>query len=156
FQLMGFDGGDLRFAPLAPDAEALCGSDAQVAAWFAQRKGSRVLDLGSRDDPLIARLEKDGHRVTRATPHYEGIRYRFYDADAPATTLDERDARYEVVLASHTLDAAVDPERLLVDVGRILRPGGTVFVVVTNFAHWYVRLRVASGTFAYREGNLID
>ena len=54
------------------------------------------------------------------------------------------------------LEHAIDPARLLEEMGSRLAPGGVVFVSVPNFAHWYPRARVAVGRFDYDRRGILD
>ena len=53
-------------------------------------------------------------------------------------------------------NTCADPERVLEDARALLAPGGVVVACVPNFGHWYPRLRVASGTFAYERRGILD
>ena len=63
---------------------------------------------------------------------------------------------FDVVVATDVLERVKDPETLLCDARRCLRPGGTMIVSVPNFAHWYSRSRVARGRFDYEGRGGID
>lgn len=56
---------------------------------------------------------------------------------------------YAVILISDVLQYLANPEELLRDARRVLRPGGQVPVTVPDAVHWYPRLRFATGRFGY-------
>jgi len=66
------------------------------------------------------------------------------------------DTLLDVVIAADVLEHVRDPELLLRDARRVLAPDGVVLACVPNFGHWYPRLRVASGTFAYERRGILD
>jgi hypothetical protein len=54
------------------------------------------------------------------------------------------------------LEHTIDPPRLLADLGGRLAPDGVLLVSVPNFAHWYPRVRVATGRFDYDRRGILD
>jgi glycosyltransferase involved in cell wall biosynthesis len=121
------------------------GAQARVVEWLSSRQPARILDVGSSDEWLTRRLRLGGHAVTRVDR-----------GDQPALDLSGRFGEdFDVVVATDVLERVKDPERLLCDARRCLRPGGTIIVSVPNFAHWYPRSRVAMGRFDYeRRGGM--
>jgi len=112
---------------------------ARIVEWLAARQSTRILDLGSSDEWLARRLRLGGHAVTRVER-----------GDQPALDLSAQLGEdFDVVVAADVLERVKDPEKLLWDARRCLRPGGTIIVSVPNFAHWYPRSRVAWGRFSY-------
>jgi SAM-dependent methyltransferase len=120
------------------------GPQARVVGWLAGRPPTRILDVGS-DEWLARRLRLVGHQVTTV----DGGR----DAALDLSTHFGED--FDVVVATDGLERVKDPEALLGDARRCLRPGGTIIASVRNFAHWLPRSRVALGRFGYeRRGGL--
>jgi len=118
---------------------------ARIAGWLAARQPARILDVGSSDEWLAGRLRLSGHDVTRVDR-----------GDRPTPDLSAHFGReFDIVMAADVLERVRDPEQLLRDARRCLRPGGTIVVSIPNFSHWYPRSRVALGRFDYRsEGAL--
>ena len=98
--------------------------------------GRRVLDLGCRDGALT-RTFADGNEVVGvdadrdalAEAARRGIETHWADLDQ-ALTFD--DASFDVVVAGELLEHLRDPQRLVRDARRVLRPGGTLVGSVPN------------------------
>jgi 2-polyprenyl-3-methyl-5-hydroxy-6-metoxy-1,4-benzoquinol methylase len=80
----------------------------------------------------------------------------FYQHDLEQGIPDEVGDGYDVVLMADVLEHVRNPEHLLEQATGRLRPGGSLLVSVPNFAHWYPRLRVASGRFDYDVRGILD
>ncbi|MFL5950790.1 MAG: class I SAM-dependent methyltransferase [Gaiellaceae bacterium] len=98
--------------------------------------GRRVLDLGCRDGALTqAYLEGnevvgvDADREALAEAARLGIETRWADLDQP---LEFADTSFDVVVAGELLEHLRDPQRLVSEVERVLRPGGTFVASVPN------------------------
>lgn len=63
---------------------------------------------------------------------------------------------YDLVLLSHVLEHLRIPEALLVDLPRIIRPGGKIAVALPNILNWYQRLLFLSGRFEYQDEGIMD
>jgi SAM-dependent methyltransferase len=98
--------------------------------------GRRVLDLGCRDGALT-QAYLDGNEVVGVDADREalaeaarlGIETHWADLDQP---LDLADASFDVVVAGELLEHLRDPQRLVGEVRRVLRPGGTFVASVPN------------------------
>jgi glycosyltransferase involved in cell wall biosynthesis len=122
------------------------GAHTRIVEWLAARQPTRILDLGSSDEWLARRLRLSGHTVTRVDR-----------GDQPALDLSAQLGEdFDVVVAADVLERVKDPETLLCDARRCLRPGGTIIASVPNFAHWYPRSRVARGRFDYEPRGGLD
>jgi glycosyltransferase involved in cell wall biosynthesis len=139
--------GQRRSATGGDDASADVGANthARIADWLAARQPARILDVGSSDEWLAGRLRLSGHDVTRVDRGHRPT------PDLSAYIGQE----FDILVAADVLERVRDPEQLLRDARRCLRPGGTIVVSIPNFSHWYPRSRVALGRFDYRsEGAL--
>jgi SAM-dependent methyltransferase len=112
-----------------PEREALFRS-------YVGGPGRRVLDLGCRDGALTqAYLEGndivgvDADREALGEAAKLGIETRWADLDRP---LELPDDSFDVVVAGELLEHLRDPHRLVADVRRVLRPGGTFIASVPN------------------------
>jgi SAM-dependent methyltransferase len=98
--------------------------------------GRRVLDLGCRDGAL-SQAYLDGNEVVGVDADREaladaarlGIETHWADLDQP---LDLADASFDIVVAGELLEHLRDPRRLVEEVRRVLRPGGTFVASVPN------------------------
>jgi SAM-dependent methyltransferase len=63
---------------------------------------------------------------------------------------------FDVVVAADVIEHLSRPGHALREMCRVLRPGGQVLVSVPNFAHWYPRMRVATGLFGYDRRGILD
>ncbi|MCU1427449.1 MAG: hypothetical protein JWL83_1449 [Actinomycetia bacterium] len=158
---LGFGSGDTVFANTAyelkedPDT-----SHGRIVSWLASRPASRVLDLGCSSGELADELRRVGHEVVGVdTEHHEGVEERvdqFVQADLDAGIPDAVGAGYNVVLAADVLEHVREPGQLLAEINGRLAPGGSIVVSIPNFAHWYPRVRVATGRFDYDRRGILD
>ncbi|MFM8971297.1 MAG: class I SAM-dependent methyltransferase, partial [Actinomycetota bacterium] len=63
---------------------------------------------------------------------------------------------FDTILAADVLEHVREPGALLDEMRDLLAPGGSIIVSVPNFAHWYPRVRVATGTFDYDRRGILD
>jgi len=98
--------------------------------------GRRVLDLGCRDGALTQAylagnevVGVDADQDALADAARLGIETRWADLDQP---LDLPDVSFDVAVAGELLEHLRDPEQLIAEVRRVLRPGGTFVASVPN------------------------
>jgi len=111
--------------------------------------GRRVLDLGCRDGALT-RAYLDGNEVVGFDADREalaaaarlGIETHWADLDQP---LEAQDASFDVVVAGELLEHLRDPQALVAEIRRVLRPGGTLVASVPNAYRLKGRLRFLFG-----------
>ena len=98
--------------------------------------GRRVLDLGCRDGALtetfaagneVVGVDADREALAEATKL--GIETHWADLDQP---LQFEDGSFDVVVAGELLEHLRDPQRLVDEIRRVLRPGGTFVASVPN------------------------
>jgi 2-polyprenyl-6-hydroxyphenyl methylase/3-demethylubiquinone-9 3-methyltransferase len=109
----------------------------------------RVLDLGCGAGFLANHLALGGHRVTGidTTPENLAVAHT-HDTTGTVTyelgdacALRFADASFDVVCAMDLLEHVTEPERLVAEASRVLRPGGLFFFHTfnrTRRAHWIV------------------
>ena len=111
--------------------------------------GRRVLDLGCRDGALssvyaegnsLVGLDADREALTEAEKL--GIETRWADLDEP---LPFEDASFDVAVAGELLEHLRDPQRVVGEVRRVLRPGGTFVASVPNAYRVKNRIRFILG-----------
>jgi SAM-dependent methyltransferase len=111
--------------------------------------GRRVLDLGCRDGALTREYAEgndvvgvDADREALAEAEKLGIETRWADLDQQ---LPFEDASFDVVVAGELLEHLRDPGRLVAEVRRVLRGGGTFVASVPNAYRVKNRLRFLLG-----------
>ena len=117
--------------------------------------GQRVLDLGCRDGALTQAygggnevVGVDADREALAEAERLGIETHWADLDQP---LDFPDAGFDVVVAGELLEHLRDPKRLVAEIRRVLRPGGTFVASVPNAYRLKGRLRFLAGRAPERD-----
>ena len=111
--------------------------------------GRRVLDLGCRYGALT-RAYASGNEVVGVDVDREalaeaaklGIETRWADVDEP---FPFEDATFDVVVAGELLEHVRDPQRVVAEADRLLRPGGTFVGSVPNAFRLKNRLRFLLG-----------
>jgi len=111
--------------------------------------GRHVLDLGCRDGALTRAyageneiVGVDADREALAEAQKLGIETRWADLDE---ALPFEDAAFDVVVAGELLEHLRDPRRVVSEVLRVLRPGGTFVGSVPNAYRLKNRLRFVLG-----------
>jgi glycosyltransferase involved in cell wall biosynthesis len=127
---------------------------------FEGRPPARVLDLGCGDGALAAELRALGHTVVGVDRvKYDGIGERvdqFVDADLEDGIPAEVGTGFDVVLAIDVIGHVRNPDALLRAARAVMRAGGTMYVSVPNFEHWYPRGRILTGRFDYDRRGILD
>jgi 2-polyprenyl-3-methyl-5-hydroxy-6-metoxy-1,4-benzoquinol methylase len=111
--------------------------------------GRRVLDLGCRDGALtLAYLDGtdivgvDADREALEEAAQLGIETHWADLDQP---LELRDESFDVVVAGELLEHLRDPQRVVGEIRRVLRPRGTFVASVPNAYRLKNRLQFLRG-----------
>jgi SAM-dependent methyltransferase len=122
---------------------------AQLFAALVGGPGRRILDLGCRYGALT-RAYADGNEVTGVDVDREalaeaaklGIETRWADVEEP---LPFEDASFDVAVAGELIEHLREPDGLVAEIRRVLRPGGTFVGSVPNFYRLYNRLALLVG-----------
>ncbi len=64
--------------------------------------------------------------------------------------------RFDSILFGDVLEHTREPERILRQARKLVRPGGNVIVSVPNIAHWRIRLGLFLGRFEYTDSGILD
>ncbi len=121
----------------------------KAASWNASKltkdlvPGSRVLDVGCGRGVLLTSLadndmETHGFEISQTAA--EGADPRSKIAIAPSLEEAAYPAGYfDLVVLCHVLEHLPDPKQTLLEIRRILKPGGRLVVSVPNFSSWQAR-----------------
>ncbi len=122
---------------------------AQLFARLVGGPGRRVLDIGCRYGALtraylegndVVGIDVDRDALARAAEL--GIETHWADAEE---SLPFPDASFDVVVAGELIEHLREPERLVAEIGRVLRGGGTFVGSVPNFFRLRNRLSMLAG-----------
>jgi len=109
-------------------------------------QGTRVLDLGCGDGQLLALLEENKGCSVRGVDINEEAVLRciqrgvaVYHGDMLEGMRFYRDAAFDVVILSQTLQQTSDPVHVIEE---MLRVGQTAIISFPNFGYWRVRLEL--------------
>jgi 2-polyprenyl-3-methyl-5-hydroxy-6-metoxy-1,4-benzoquinol methylase len=158
---MGFGQGErVALGPEYQLKESPDSSHGRILALLASRPPSKILDLGCSSGLLAERLRETGHRVTGVdvveAPGVRSRMDRFFVADLDAGIPGDVGTGYDVVIAADVLEHLREPERLLREARRTLRPRGRMVACVPNIGHWYPRFRTLLGRFDYDQRGPLD
>ena len=158
---MGFGSGEMAFADQAYELKVHdASSHRTLLSWLSEGRPKKVLDLGCSDGRFGELLRLEGHTVTGVdSQKLDGVADRlddFVEADLNNGLPAEIGDGFDVVLAADVFEHLVDPGALLAQLHDVLSPRGVVMASVPNVAHWYPRLRVASGHFDYERRGIFD
>ena len=132
------------YARWAPVYDVLCGpvflNGRRAAASAARAVGGRILEIGvgtglSFDDydstTEITGVDMSEPMIARARERVETGRYPFVKelAVMDAHNLDYPDASFDCVVGQFVITLVEDPERVLSECARVLRPGGQIILV---------------------------
>ena len=109
-------------------------------------KNSRVLDVGCGDGELMSFLYKN---ITKDVRGIEISKQNVQkciskgltaiEGDAEKDLIQFPDSSFDIVILSQTLQAFLNPEKVL---DELLRIGKKAIVTIPNFGHWKVRLNL--------------
>ena len=107
--------------------------------WLEEKQPPlRILDLPAGNGLLADALRDAGHEVVCADINRERPDYVFADM---ARELPFADAEFDAVLCLEGIEHLIDPVRLIAELARVVRQGGTVVISTPNVANFYSRLQ---------------
>jgi SAM-dependent methyltransferase len=122
-----------------------------------QGEGRRVLDIGCGYGFLGEFLARRGFAVTgvdrHGTAHSPDVEFIPADLDSGLPATGER---FDFILCADVLEHLREPERMLRECRRRLKPGGVLIASLPNSAHAYVRWNVLLGRFPKHDRGLFD
>src|SRR5690606_13056890 len=116
--------------------------------------GLRVLDVGCGDGVFLDRLAQD---LDRRDAAYVGVDYSEHQlAKAAALPYDFHkcdlgsgipfpDATFDVVHAAEVIEHLLNPDLLVDEAARVLKPGGHVVITTPNLHAWFNRALFVAG-----------
>jgi methionine biosynthesis protein MetW len=130
---------------------------------LVEGKGSLILDVGCGSGSLARRLNANGHTVDGITISEEELRQAkpfvrkvfLYNLEG-GLPVEIPDGEYDYVICSHVLEHIAYPQKLLTDILRVLKPGGSLIVALPNVMHYKSRLRLMAGRFDYTDAGIWD
>lgn len=131
-----------------------------VGSLPAEGAGRRVLDVGCAGGYLAAILAAHGYRVTGIdVPNAAGAGFpeavELVEADLDAG-LPRLAGRFDYIICADVLEHLKRPERMLLDLGGLLAPGGRLIASLPNSGHAYFRWNVLLGRFPAHDRGLFD
>lgn len=120
------------------------------------RPGGRALDVGCGDGGFLAELDRAGDLAARGW-ELHGVDYSAaaigHARDRPYTfeqcNIEEAipygDDSFDIVTAGEVIEHVYNPDHLLAEMKRILRPGGRVVLTTPNLHAWYNRVLFPAG-----------
>ena len=126
-----------------------------IAAVVRPHQGPlRVLDAGCGDGVFLDRLAR---YLDHGDAHYTGVDYsehqlakaaalpyEFHQCDLGAG-IPLPDAAFDVVHAAEIIEHLLDPDLLVDEAARVLRPGGHVVITTPNLQAWFNRVLFVAG-----------
>jgi len=134
----------------------------QAIEWVP--RGSSVLELGCSTGFIGERLiEERGCRVMGLELDSEAaVVARARGLEVREGSLEDEafrrsiDGAFDVVMATDVIEHLHEPEPVLADMRRWVRPAGLAIVAVPNVAVWSMRVALLGGEFDYRDTGLCD
>ncbi len=99
-------------------------------------------------------VELDPELAEIAKPNYEQVLAG--DIQNPLTLEPYKNLKFDVILCSNVLEHLTDPDKALVQLKNLLKPGGHFVIALPNVAHWSIRLNLLLGNFRYTESGILD
>jgi SAM-dependent methyltransferase len=121
---------------------------------------SRVLDLGCGRGGLVEQLEHPLNQVFGVDADVASLQEHRLAGKLSLTAalshnLPFPDESFEVVFASWVLEHLAEPERVMVEIGRVLRPGGLFIFITPNKRHPLVALNSLINRFSNFQDELV-
>jgi 2-polyprenyl-3-methyl-5-hydroxy-6-metoxy-1,4-benzoquinol methylase len=131
------------------------GNSSHETSWV---KGKKVLDIGAGGGGMgrvlrelgageITAIEIDPVASAAIAPIYDAV----YPDIQPI-----KGRTYDIILLLDVLEHMSDPFGFMVEVEKLLAPGGRAVISVPNVAHWSVRLGLLIGRFEYVSRGILD
>jgi glycosyltransferase involved in cell wall biosynthesis len=134
-------------------------SHRQILAWM-NRPPARVLELGCGTGQLSERLREMGHYVVGvdlpAHPDAKERTNELIEADLDHGLPPGIGDDFDVIICGDVFERVRNPHELMADLAKVATPRARMLVTVSNFGHWYPRLRAVTGRFGYDQRGILD
>lgn len=131
-----------------------------ILAMMADRPKGQVLDLGCSGGLLGEKLRALGHHVVGVdAEEVPGVLEKvdkFVFGNLESGVPLDAGSGYDTVILADVIEHVSNPTKLLDSARDVLKGDGELLISTPNFAHWYPRLRVASGLFDYDRRGILD
>lgn len=110
-------------------------------ARFVDGDGKRLLDVGTGKGYLLdvaAELGFDCHAVEISAYSAAAAEKKFPERVFTGTLAEARyaEASFDIVTVTDVLEHVADPHALVAEIGRVLKPGGLLFVITPDAGSW--------------------
>jgi len=136
-------------------------SRAEAVVKFFPRffKGGDVLEIGAGDGRVAKAMLSSDLAVSSYTlgdissPRLEGVQRNLDDSRARILELDAENVpeseygKYDAVIMLALIEHLIDPLRAMQGIGRLLKPGGFVYIDTPNMAKYTRRIKLLFGRF---------
>lgn len=131
---------------LAAQAEAIWPQERQYFEGYALPDGARILDLGCGTGEISARLAAQFPgasvlgvdvlevHIEYATARYAELAPRLAFRTGDGFALDLPDASFDLVVCRHMLQSVPEPERIVAELQRVLKPGGRLHLLAEDYS----------------------
>ncbi len=130
---------------LAHQAEAIWPQEERLFLGYALPEAPRILDVGCGTGEIASRIAEtfpaatvvgvdvlDGH-IALARKRFRHLAPRLSFAPGDAFALAFPDASFDLVACRHVLQAVPEPERIVAEMRRVVRPGGWLHLLLEDY-----------------------
>jgi methionine biosynthesis protein MetW len=64
--------------------------------------------------------------------------------------------KFDIILATSLIEHTLEPDRVIVQMKKLLKPKGKIVMSTPNIAHWSMRLNLLKGNFNYTDYGILD
>lgn len=148
---------------VSTDDASLTPERRRVLTLVGQNKA--VLEVGAHDGHFSRHLISQGCRVTAverssdAAELARGVVQEVLCGDFENEVFRQEipNKAFDVVLFMHVLEHLIDPWTAIRETGRLVRPGGSIIILLPNVACWRIRKELfLKGRFEYADSGILD